>query len=289
MQPTNARQVVAVLGRGVVPTNEPILAADDLGLTRGDGCFDATRVVVDAHGVRAENLGAHLARLSRSAERLEIACPPAEEWRALVAETLRRWTLPGGGVPGVATLKLILTRGPEESASGPTAVLLLTEFGPSLRELAVASLRTGRASDAFANAPWLLGGVKTLSYAVNVAAQREARRRGADDVLFTSSDGYALEGPTSGLVVAIGDGLVTTPTGPTGILPSITVSLIRAGALRDGVPFAERLIEVNELAGARAAWLVSSIRGVCPLTTLDGAPLARDAVLDAQVTGYAGF
>ena len=48
-------QVVAVLGRGVVPRDTPLLVADDLGLTRGDGCFDACRVVVsDISGVQLE-------------------------------------------------------------------------------------------------------------------------------------------------------------------------------------------------------------------------------------------
>ena len=38
-------QLVAVLGRGIVATAEPIATGDDLGLTRGDGCFDAMRLV----------------------------------------------------------------------------------------------------------------------------------------------------------------------------------------------------------------------------------------------------
>ena len=43
------------------------------------------------------------------------------------------------------------------------------------------------------------------------AAVREAQRRGADDVIFVSSDGMLLEGPTSTLVIRRGDELATPP------------------------------------------------------------------------------
>ena len=44
------QQVVAVMGRGVVDAGTPIATGDDLGITRGDGCFDATLVAWDGEG-----------------------------------------------------------------------------------------------------------------------------------------------------------------------------------------------------------------------------------------------
>src|SRR3569833_1260357 len=55
------------------------------------------------------------------------------------------------------------------------------------------SLSLGIPADFRATAPWLLGGAKTLSYAVNMAAQRHAHAAGADDVVFTSLEGRLLE------------------------------------------------------------------------------------------------
>src|SRR5690606_20620581 len=110
---------------------------------------------------------------------------------------------------------------------GPvTCYATLAPIGPEIHRarrdgirLATASL--GFASDARQRAPWLLGGVKSVSYAVNMASQRWAQSRGFDDVLWLSSDGYVLEGPTSTVVWLTGDRLWTVPTS-TGILPGTT-------------------------------------------------------------------
>ena len=196
-------------------------------------------------------------------------------------------------------LKLLLTRGREWGDDHPTALVTITSRGPSPatpvgdggppRTITAVTLSRGHPSDAFADAPWLLGGVKTLSYVVNVAATREARRRGADDVIFTSTDGYALDGPTSGLLVARDGALVSTPTGDTGILESLTVAAVLAAARADGRATRYELVPVEHLFTADAVWLVSSGRGPALVTTLDGRALRTDPELAARVARYAGF
>lgn len=284
-------QIVAVVGRGVIDTSAPLATADDLGLTRGDGCFDATLCRRLGGQVRLEDLDAHLARLDRSAAILEIADAPAREaWLATIDAATAAWT------GEQATLKMILTRGLESSDGAPTAFLTITEVTPVLRAKRtgnrVATLARGYSSDAFVDTPWLLGGAKTLSYAVNQAAKREAARRGADDVLFVSSDGFALEGPTSTLVWLDGDGaLVTTPADGTGILPSLTLAKLFATPPAGLTPV-YRLATPEQIAAGGGAWLLSSIVGVAPITHLDGRELVLNAEVDAairQATGFAGL
>ena len=282
-------QVVAVLGRGVVDPDEPVVTADDLGLTRGDGCFDSARVVTGAAGPAAViDLGEHLARLARSASAMALPMPSTDAWTGLVEEALARWS-----VPGEAVLKLVLTRGREWDASGPTAFVTITHRPPGPeghpRTITAVTLTRGHPSDAFADAPWLLGGVKTLSYVVNVAAVREARARGADDVIFTTTDGYALDGPTSGLVVARDGALLSTPTGATGILESVTVRAIFEAAAADGVGTRYELVPVGDLYTADGIWLVSAGRGPARVTVLDGRSLASAPDLAGRVARWAGF
>lgn len=284
------RQLVAVLGAGVVEADSAVVGADDLGLNRGDGVFDAARVAADAAGVRVHFLDEHLARFGRSHESMGMTPPDLDAWGALIDEAVAAWAAQED-VPAEAVLKLIATRGLEHAPAAPGASLLTITANaaapcPPLR---VITLTIGRASDAFADAPWLLGGVKSLSYAVNVAVGREARRRGVDDVLFTSSDGYCLEGPRSGLLALVDGVYVTTPVAGTGILDSVTVGAVREGLDRRGVVLAERLLTPTELVDAEAAWLLSAARGVCDIVSLNGTPLRTDAEASALLRELAGF
>ena len=57
---------LAVLGRGVVAPDEPVLHADDEALLRGRAAFETLRV----YAGRPFRLDDHLARLAGSAERI---------------------------------------------------------------------------------------------------------------------------------------------------------------------------------------------------------------------------
>lgn len=275
--------LVAVLGHGIC-SDEPVLHADDLGLTRGDGCFEATRIQVDGAGTRVDHLEAHLARFRRSAASLEIDVDDAA-WRALLDEVIAAWQQ-----PGEAILRWMLTRG-RERGGGPSGVVTVTPLDErTLRArdgIGVVLLDRGHPADAFVERPWLLGGVKTLSYAVNVAAGREAARRGADDAIFVSTDGVVLEAPRAAVVWRFGERLGTTPTEGTGVLASITCDVALAAARSDGVEIDVELRPVDDLLRADGVWLVSSGRLVAPVTTIDGRSIAIDDVWTDRMRSFA--
>ena len=281
--------LVALLGRGVIDDpDEPVLSAFDMGLTRGDGCFDAMRIeVADDGSVHVDHLDAHLDRLVRSARALELPPVDLDAWRALVAEALAAWTR-----PGEAVLRVLLSRGSEWSAEHtPTGVLTIAPLPASSRAqrggIAVVTLALGRPAEFGGETGWLLGGVKTLSYAVNMAAAREAARRGADDALFVSSEGLALEGPRSALIWRDGEALLSTSVEGTGILASVTQSSIFAAAIREGGAARHDIIAAARLPDTDGAWLVSSGRLVAPILTLDGVAVPADDEWTARLTRWA--
>ncbi|MEI4279698.1 aminotransferase class IV [Klenkia terrae] len=273
----DGRRAVAVWRDGAavrVPADQPVVTAFDAGLARGDGVFESVLVV----GGATPRLADHLARLQCSTGLLDL--PPVDDatWRELVAAAVDGWPAEVEGV-----CRLFLTRG---DGTSPTALALLAEVAPDvLRQradgVAVVALTYGLAADVRASAPWLLGGAKTLSYAVNMAAQRHAHAVGADDVVFTSAEGRLLEGPTSTVVWAA-DGVLHTPPLDSGILAGTTQARLFAAAEADDWPTAVTAGTVADLHAADAVWLLSGIRGAAPVTSLDG--VARgDAGLTARV------
>jgi 4-amino-4-deoxychorismate lyase len=265
----------------VVPADGPALRATTLAATRGDGIFETAAI----RRGRVQAAAAHLARFARSAAMLDLPAPDPDVYTraieagiALLADS------------SDASVKYVLTRGDEADPSvGPIGWAFLDDsedFTAVRRDgVRVALLSRGYALDVTQTAPWLLQGAKTLSYAVNKAALREAARRGADDVLFTTTDGYVLEGPTSSLVARFGDTLVTTPP-EAGVLPGTTQQGMFDYAEGIGLTTQFRDLRVDEIGAADALWLTSSVRLAVPVRAVDGVERAVDDALTAAVNAY---
>lgn len=257
----------------------PHLNVHDLGVTRGDGIFE-TYSIGRGH---VQALDAHLDRFARSARMLDLPQPDLGVWRDAVLEIGRRLA-----DHEEAWVRTILTRGIEGHdmltgwAQGRPAPDYRRERTEGLR---VALLDRGLRSDVAQTSPWLLAGAKTLSYAVNRAAVREAQRRGADDVVFVSSDGFLLEGPNSTVVLRRGSTLSTPPV-DFGILPGTTQGDLFAAAPEWGHEAVMEPLTPDDLHAAEAAWIVSSVRHVTPIRAVDGVERPIDASLSAAWNGY---
>lgn len=257
----------------------PVVSALDQGATRGDGVFETISV---GHG-RPQSLEHHLRRFERSAATLELPAPDLDAYRAAIAAAVD--ALPPAAE---AWAKAVLTRG-VEGGDRPTGWVYATHSGDytAVRRdgVRVVLLDRGFRHDVERTSPWLLAGAKTLSYALNRAAQREAARRGADDVIFVSSDGVLLEGPTSSVMYRL-DGGVWTPGTGLGVLDGTTQTALFGFFSARGVETGYRFAGPEELARADAIWLVSSVRHAAPVRELDGRAVPIDVELTAAMNTY---
>lgn len=252
--------------------DQPQIMITDLGVTRGDGIFE-TFGVCDGE---IQALGPHLTRLVRSAAMLELA----ELDLDVIEQGVRLAVAQHEPVPYLL-VKLVVTRG-VEGVENPTAwALAFVGEDYSVRQrngLKVVTLDRGYRHDVAQTSPWLLQGAKTLSYALNRAVIREAKRRGAHEVIFISSDGYVLEGPNSTVIMKVGD-TFTTPRTDQGILAGTTQHALFGIVESLGYKAEYRYVTQDELTRADGLWLVSSGQQISAVIELDGKPLDHDQEL----------
>ncbi|MGW9627666.1 aminodeoxychorismate lyase [Microbacterium sp. NPDC055521] len=256
----------------------PALSVGELSTQRGDGVFESIGVV-DGH---ANEVEAHVQRLAHSAHLCDLPAPNLAQWRQAVEVVAAQ------APAGEAVVKLILSRGVEHGPA-PTAwatVGAAPDFSAVRRHgVKIVTLDRGYDLGVRERAPWLLLGAKTLSYAVNMAALREAKRRGADDAIFVTRDGYVLEAPTASLIIRAG-GEFLTPAPAGGILHGTTQLSVFEYLESRGFRTRYETLSVSGLTKADAAWLVSSIRLAAPITAVDGATVASDPDLTAELNAY---
>ncbi|MFD4958972.1 aminodeoxychorismate lyase [Microbacterium sp. NPDC058389] len=262
-----------------IDPSAPALSVGELSTQRGDGIFESIGVI-DGHPQETQ---AHLERLAHSAEICDLPAPNLKQWRQAVTIAAAQAPQQGEGV-----IKLILSRGVEHGPA-PTAWVTAAAAADNTasreRGIRVVTLDRGYGIDTPAKAPWLLLGAKTLSYAVNMAALREARRRGADDAIFVTSDGFVLEAPTASLILRL-DGRFVTPAPNGGILRGTTQLSLFAHLESEGHVTGYATLPTRTLQQADAAWLVSSVRLAAPITAIDGVEVPMDAGLTASINRY---
>lgn len=261
-----------------IDPDAPALSVSELSTQRGDGVFESVGVI-DAH---AQEVQAHLDRLAHSARLCDLPAPQLDQWREAVQIAAAACE------SGEWVIKLILSRGIDQGPA-PTAWVTASP-APDFAHVRTAGVRIavldrGIDSGAAERAPWLLLGAKTLSYAVNMAAIREAKRRGADDAVFVSTDGILLEAPTASVLLRFGDTFVTPAPGA-GILHGTTQVSTFEWLAAEGFTTEYRTVAASDLARADAAWLLSSVRLAAPVTAFDGAAVPVDAELTSRMNAY---
>ena len=258
----------------LMPAEGRHLSAFDRGFQLGDGVFETLR----ARGGRPTELAEHLERLRRSASGLDIALPATAETDlgAAIAAVLAAEDL--DGPDGDASVRITVSRGTvvgrgllPAGPADPTIVVQAWPVAPpplghlerGLR-LVVSAVRRDPANP--------IAALKTTSRADYVYARLEAKRAGADDALFLTVDGRLSEATSANVFLVRGSELAT-PALDCAILPGTTRTwILRWGAAAGLTPFEGSLLPAD-LAAADEAFLCSSVAGILPVTSFEGAPI----------------
>lgn len=253
----DAPLAVAVLGAGLVDPSAPVVRIDDEAVSRGRSAFETVRV----YGGRPFRLAEHLERLSGSAAALGLPAPDPTELEALAELAVR-----ASGIPD-AVLRLYWTPGPPGGSPGGFAIVdRIPAWIDDARQRGqrLVSLTFPRRSES-----WLLPGVKSTSYATHVAAEAEARRRGADDAVLVDVDGVVLEGPVTNVWWREGDGTLLTPSLELGILAGETRATLIEVAAAAGFVVETGEYALTRLLDADEVFTSSSVREVMPVVAVD--------------------
>lgn len=257
---------LAVTGRGLVDPAEPVVHADDEGVLRGRAAFETMRV----YDGRPFRLAEHVDRLIASAASLDL---PAIERAEL--ERLAGLVVAGARD---AVLRLVWTAGPA-GGEAPLGLALLSSVPAWMDEVRARGASAVSLLGIRATAPWLLPGVKSTSYAVNMAAELEAKRRRADEALFVDGEGIVLEGTVTNVWWRHGD-VLRTPALHLGILAGVTRGALLELAPALGYRVEEGAFALEDVYRADEAFTSSSVREIMPLVEIDGRALARGPAAD---------
>jgi branched-chain amino acid aminotransferase len=253
--------------------HEPSVAPLNRGFLYGDAIYEVWRTY---HGVIFA-WEEHWARLERSARALHLSLPlAAAQMLVEIKRATAAWRAATGD-GGEIYIRLQVTRGGGPIGLDPALadkadyVILVQKLALPTSELVRTGLKLSLATALHRNSPATLDPAwKTGNYLNNILCLREAKARGADEVVMTNLAGEIAEAAVCNLMF-VRDGVVITPPLGAGILGGITRDLLLKNiAARAGVIAREETLRPSDLAGCEECFLTSTTRDVQPVRAIDG-------------------
>lgn len=254
------------------PADEPSISPLNRGFLYGDAIYEVWRTYEGTIFAWEE----HFARLESSARALHL-----ELWftRAEILHEIKRTVAAyreATDIPGELYIRLQVSRGAgliglDVALADRAEFVLLVQPCPGnsdeiMRQgVKLSVARTLRRNPVESLSPaW-----KTGNYLNNILCLREARARGADDVVMLNLRGEVTEAATSNLGF-VRDGEIITPRLDAGILAGITRGLVlRQIAATAGIAVREDTIVPSGLAGMNECFMLSSTKDVTPVRAID--------------------
>jgi branched-chain amino acid aminotransferase len=244
------------------------------GFLYGDAVYEVWRTYRGALFAWEE----HWERLGRSADALHMALPFGPD--AALGEIRRTAAAyrKASGNAGELYVRLQVTRGrgsiglDTALADEPEYVLLVQPCPQTDPARALSGLRLSIAGDLRRNpAASLNPAWKTGNYLNNILCLREARARGADEVVILNLDGEVTEAAVSNIAF-VRSGILVTPPLAAGILGGITRGLVLSAiAPAAGVAVREEPVRPGDFGSMEECMLLSTTKDITPVASIDGA------------------
>jgi branched-chain amino acid aminotransferase len=226
----------------------------------------------------------HYARLERSAAALHLRMPWTRDeiWTEVARTVAAHRTATGYG--GEEYIRLQVTRGGGAIgldvglADGADFVVLVQPCPAMTPAVLQRGLRLSFATDLRRNPPESLNPAwKTGNYLNNILCLREARARGADDVLMLNLRGEITEAATANVAFVRGDEVLTPPLAA-GILGGITRDILLGRICpKLGRRVREAAMTPANLPAMSECFLMSTTRDVAPVGAIDAVSFAVGA------------
>jgi branched-chain amino acid aminotransferase len=259
----------------------------DRGFLYGDSVYEVMRT----SGGHLVDFERHLVRLQKSADSLALATPAVDEVREAIARTL------SSSANTESYLRIVVTRGSGEVgldtalAGRPTLIVIAKPLVLPAQDLYERGIGVRLVDVQRTSAKAVDPSVKSGNYLNNILALAEARGRGDDEAIMCDQGGSIAEGSSSN-VFWVSDGVLHTPSLAVGLLAGITRGRVLELAKDAGIAAREGSFAADELRGASEAFITSSIRGILPISRVDGQSICQaipGPLTGALIAGYAEF
>ena len=256
----------AFLNGRFLPLAEATVSIEDRGFQFGDGVYE----VIRTYRGRPFKLDAHLARLDRSAQAIDLRQPyPFERWVEYVTEGLRLGDFPE------TKIYVQITRGtaPRDHAYAPDLQPTVLMTFRELQPLNAIVQSTGVAAMTMKDIRWGRCDIKSINLLANVLARQQAKTRGVFESILVR-DGQVTEGAVSNVFMVQDGKLITAPEGGW-ILSGVTRQVVLELARHEGLTVQERYCSEQELLGATEVFLTGTTVEVLGVVHIDGKQIGK--------------
>lgn len=264
------------LNNAIVDADKAQISVSDSGFLYGAGLFETMR---SKNGV-VFAINDHLDRLFCSCSALSINNPHDKTYiTEALYQTLRANNLTD------ARIRLTVSNGPmslsEEAEPNPTLLITATKLEPYPKYLyekgtmVILSVFKQNPSDP-------LAGHKSTSFYSRLLGLKEARKKGATEALWFTTDNLLAEGCVSNVFI-VKDSVVCTPPVETPVLAGVARKTVCQIAIESSIELVEKELNINDLLDADEVFLTNVIMQVMPVTTVEAHTVGSGKV--GQVCG----